>query len=127
MKNYFFDTDIIIDFSRGRNGLLMNFLEKQKEKKCKLWVNAIVMTEFFAGKSLIEKKNFEKARKLFDFFGQIEIGEKVALKTGELLRRGQIDYLADGYIAANCLLNNLILVTNNKKHYKKIEDLKIFT
>lgn len=126
MKNYFLDTDVIIDFSRGRNELLRNFLERQKKKECRLWVNAIVMTEFFTGKSLDDKNNFGKAKKLFDFFGQVEIGEKVALKTGELLREGKIDYLADGYIASSCLLNELILVTNNKKHFKRIEGLKVY-
>lgn len=126
MKNYFLDTDVIIDFSRGKSGILKTFLEKQKKKECRLWVNAIVITEFFTGKSLENKGNFEKARKLFDFFGQVEMGEKVALKTGELLREEQVDYLADGYIAASCLLNKLVLVTNNKKHYQKIKGLKIY-
>ncbi len=126
MKNYFLDTDVIIDFSRGNSERLIDFLEKQKKKECKLWVSAIVITEFFAGKSLNNKNNFEKAKKLFDFFGQVEINEKLALKTGELLRENQIDYLADGYIASSCLLDKLVLVTNNKKHYKKVKGLKIY-
>ena len=126
MKRYFVDTDVIINFSRGRNDLLGKFLEKQKQKKCELWVNVVVITEFFAGKSLDDKNSFEKAKDLFGFFGQVEMGEKVALKTAELLRGGQVDYLADGYIASCCLLKNLTLVTENKKHFKKIQSLKVF-
>ncbi len=126
MKKYFLDTDVLIDYSKGRDRLVGELLEKQKKKKCELWVNVVVITEFFTDKNLEDDEKYKKARDFFGFLGQIEIGEKIALKTAELLRKKQVDYLADGYIAASCLVANLVLVTRNKKHFGKVNGLKLY-
>ena len=54
--------------------------------------------------------------------------KKSAKKYGELKnsleKSGQILDDADLFIAAICLINNWILVTNNEKHFQRIKDLK---
>ncbi|RLC35516.1 hypothetical protein DRH14_00710 [Candidatus Shapirobacteria bacterium] len=125
MKKILVDTDVIIDFTNGKNRILQDLLEKQKKEEVELYVNSVVLTEFFTSKNLEDKEKFRKAKELFSYFRLIGIGSKIAFKTAELLRRREIDFLGDGYIAGACLVKELGLATRNKRHFERVAGLRL--
>jgi len=125
MKKVLVDTDVIIDFTNGKNRILQDLLEEQKKEKVELYVNSVVLTEFFTSKNLEDKEKFRKAKELFSYFRLIEIGSKIAFKTAELLRKREVDFLGDGYIAGTCLVKGLELITRNRRHFEKVKGLKL--
>ncbi|MBU1088261.1 PIN domain-containing protein [Patescibacteria group bacterium] len=125
MKKVLVGTDVIIDFTNGKNRILQDLLEEQKKEKVELYVNSVVLTEFFTSKGLEDKEKFRKAKELFSYFRLIEIGSKIAFKTAELLRKKEVDFLGDGYIAGTCLVKELRLITRNKRHFEKVKGLRL--
>lgn len=126
MHKIFVDTDIIIDYSHGKNKILKSLLETQQQGKIELFVNAIVITEFFTDRYLSNKSKLEKAYELFNFFTVIDINAKTGFLAGELLREKKTDYLGDALIAATCVINSLLFATRNQKHFKRISNLKFY-
>jgi predicted nucleic acid-binding protein len=122
MKNILVDTNILIDFSKGKGELLESYL---KGNKGELWVNPIIVAEFLNDKWLTNKKKQKQAEKFIRLFKCKSIDIQEGIKTGELIRLGQIDYLADGIIAASCLENKMALLTRNKKHFLKVKGLQL--
>jgi predicted nucleic acid-binding protein len=55
-----------------------------------------------------------------------EIAQKFGQIRAKLKRKGQIIDDLDILIAATCLANNLVLITENQKHFKRIEELEIW-
>ncbi|MBU4210826.1 PIN domain-containing protein [Patescibacteria group bacterium] len=125
MKKVLVGTDVIIDFTNGKNRILQDLLEKQKKEKVELYINSVVLTEFFTSKGLEDKEKSRKAKELFSYFRLIEIGSKIAFKTAELLRKKEVDFLGDGYIAGTCLVKELRLITRNKRHFEKVKGLRL--
>lgn len=123
MKKVLVDTNILIDFSKGKNKLLERYL--LEKDKWELWVNPVIVAEFLNDKWLTNKIKQKKAEDFIDLFRCVEINKKQGIKTGMLIRLGQIDYLADGIIASSCLVNKMSLLTRNIKHFKKVKGLKL--
>ncbi|MEA3355361.1 MAG: hypothetical protein U9Q63_02680, partial [Patescibacteria group bacterium] len=115
--------NILIDFSKGKNKLLERYL--LEKDKWELWVNPVIVAEFLNDKWLTNKIKQKKAEDFIDLFRCVEINKKQGIKTGMLIRLGQIDYLADGIIASSCLVNKMSLLTRNIKHFKKVKGLKL--
>ena len=126
MTKIFVDTDILIDYSKGYSQFLENLLEKQDQKQLELWVNPIVIAEFFTDSNLRNKEKLEKAKDFFGFFRVIEINKKIGLLAGEFLREEKVNFMGDALIAATCILEKIHLVTGNKKHFSKISSLDFF-
>lgn len=126
MTKVFIDTDILIDYSKGYSQLLENLLEKQNQKQLELWVNPIIITEFFTDSNLRNKEKLEKAKDFFGFFRVIEINKKIGLLAGEFLREEKVNFIGDALTAATCILEKMRLATGNKKHFSKISGLIFF-
>lgn len=123
MKNILVDTNILIDFSKGKGELLEKYLKGNN--KGELWVNPIIVAEFLNDKWLTTKLKQKQAEEFIHLFKCQGIGIQEGIKTGELIRLGQIDYLADGIIAASCLENKMALLTRNKKHFLRVKGLQL--
>lgn len=128
MKTYFLDTSIIIDYLRGKK----NVVKKIDNLDGNLTSSYLCLAELFEG--ICYSKNKEKAKEIIlNFFQGLNkiwgIDEKIAEKFGELRkdlrRKGKLIEDIDIFIASTCIVNNLILVTLNKKHFKKIVGLNI--
>lgn len=117
------DTNILIDFSKGKGELLEKYL--LGKDKWELWVNPVVVAEFLNDKWLTTKVKQKKAEEFIDLFKCVDINKKEGIKTGELIRSGQIDYLGDGMIASSCLINKILLLTRNKKHFCRVKGLRL--
>lgn len=118
------DSDIIIWFLRGRKEIieLLEKLEKSGVPAC----SPISIVEVQMG---IKKGEEEKTSKFLNSLGIYPIDREIANKAGEYIRefkkKGIILEIPDAIIGATCILNDLILVTYNIKHYP-FKELKFY-
>ena len=126
MKKVFVDTNIIIDFTKGFDKNLREIFLLQKQNKVTTFVNSIVISEFFNDKGLKNKRDLERANRLFQYFKVLDLTGKSGFLAGELLRTDQVNFIADSLIATTCIENKLELMTNNQKDFKKVKGLKFF-
>ena len=125
---YLLDTDTIIYSLKGHEGIRKN-LEKHIEDPVK--INVITLMELYYGayKSERVSGNLAKIKTIESSFEIIPTGNESAEIFGRLKasfqKKGTSLDDFDLIIASCALANNLILVTNNTKHFKRIESLKL--
>lgn len=132
MNNFLLDTNIVINYLHNKEKAIETIEKIQNEI---LYVNSIVVAEFRLGTMLSENK--EKQNQQFIEFlesGNIKIlsideqtANVYARIQSKQIKKGKMKPPFDTLIAANCIANDLILVTENKKHFEGIEELKIFS
>lgn len=111
------DTDVLIDYSKGHDQLLGVLLEKQDDNELELWVNLVILAEFFSDKNLRDKNKFARAVEFTNLFRVAEIGKKIGLLAGKILREEKVNFIGDALITATCVSEKLLLATGNKKHF----------
>lgn len=127
INKLFIDTSVIIDYSRGNSEILLDLIDLFEEGKVDLFVNSVVITEFFSGQDLKNKSLYTQSFILFEkFFTCIEIGSVEGIKAGELRRKNLVSLTTDAIIASTCIINNLQLVTADVKHFNHVPGLKMF-
>ncbi len=123
---YLIDTDILIYSLKNDEHVKQKFIENQNIPKS---ISVITYGElvYSAKKSRHIEKNLAVTYRIAELFPVIDIGRSSMDIFGEiksnLERKGNIIEDMDILIAATALLHNLILVTNNVKHFEKIKDL----
>lgn len=127
MDKIFIDTDIVIDYTHDKNKLLKNLLTDQKLNKVELFINPVVLAEFFTDQNLNEKKNMEQAYEFISIFNILDINVKIGILAGKYLRENKINSLGDALIAASCLIHDFQLVTRNRKHFSKVPQLQFYS
>lgn len=129
MKNFFLDTSVMINYFREKAG----FEELIDSLDGNLTSGYFCFAELFEG--VYRSPNREKHKKIILHFMKglnhvFGLDSQIAEKFGELRanlkRRGEVIEDIDIFIAATCIVDNLILVTENKKHFSRIKDLEIF-
>ena len=126
MIKVFVDTDVIIDFSKKKNLILKKLLEKQRQGSVELFVNPVVVAEFFTDRKLQTKKPFTQAKRLFHAFSFVDITSEIGLLAAVYLREEQTNFLGDALIGATCMLGKLHLATRNMRHYQRIVDMVFY-
>lgn len=126
MKRIFIDTNIIISYTKDYFIYLKDLIEKQKKGNVVLFVNPVVVAEFFTDKNLNNNKKLKLAKDFFHNFTSLPINNAIGIIAGELLRNNSTVAIGDAIIAATCIENNLELMTNNQKDFKKVKGLKFF-
>jgi len=125
---YLLDTNIIIYALKGHavvNENLRNHLNDP------LHINVVTLMELYYGayKSQKVESNIAKIKALESTIEVIPVGKEVVAIYGsykaKLERSGTPLDDFDLIVAACAMTHNLILVTNNIKHFKRIEGLKI--
>lgn len=126
--SYLIDTDIVIYSLKGDERVTKNFHEYRNSPKS---LSVITYGELVYGakKSTAVEKNLARAYRIAEVFPIIDITPAVvgtfgAIKTA-LEQEGNIVADMDLLIAATALTHNLILVTNNQKHFGRINGLDI--
>jgi tRNA(fMet)-specific endonuclease VapC len=76
------------------------------------------MKENLAGIKILEGKlkRIDSDQAICETFGKLKAG---------LVNQGKVINDADLFIAAGALENDIVLVTNNEKHFKRIKSLKV--
>ena len=129
---YLFDSDIIIDYLKGKDpglSLIKPLLDK------KSFISIISWSEVLFG--FKGSENPKERMKCFNLFLKLSeskilpINKSVAKKfvdsKFELKKAGKIigDFVI--LVASTALANKLTLVTGNEKHFKRISGLKLFS
>jgi tRNA(fMet)-specific endonuclease VapC len=125
---FLIDTDILIYSIKGDAKVQAGFLKHEKIPK---YISVISYGELMYGarKSQQVERNLAIVYRIRDLFPVLNVDRAVMetfseLKAG-LLRSGvSIDDM-DLLIASTALTSNSMLVTNNEKHFRKIQGLRI--
>jgi tRNA(fMet)-specific endonuclease VapC len=128
---YLIDTNIISFLQRKNQVVIDNFLGVDPQN---IQLSSIVWYELQYG--VLNDHNSTRAKKIEEFYKKlklslkpvnfdIECAEICAKLQYKLKKQGKTNALVDTMIAAQAIANNLILVTNNTKHFENIDGLKI--
>ena len=125
--NYLLDTNICIYFLKGRYGLVSKIEETGFDN---LFISEITVAElkFGAEKSAHPNKNRPVINKLIDKFKQLPIYSALdiyAKEKARLRKEGTIVDDLDLLIGATAIVNDMVLVTNNEKHFSRLQNIKI--
>lgn len=119
MKPVLVDTDILINFLRGKPAA-RNFLQDLLER-VPILCSVITIAEIYAGMRPNEQ---EQTDRLFDNLDLLPVTRQIAQKAGEYKRiKSHSLELDDCLIAASAFIHNATLATGNVRHYP-MEDLQ---
>jgi len=129
MKGYLLDTDTVIQLLR-RSAPVWQALLRAEEAGRPVWLNPLSYYETRRGLlvsgATAEAKRFEQ---LCQRLGMVPIDlpvlDRAAEIYAELFRLGTLVEDADVLIAAAALVNDLVLVTHNQKHFQRIPNLAL--
>ena len=125
---YLIDTDIII-YSLKNNSCVQYNFKRTKNYYKSISVITYAELKYGANKSSNYEKNIASLNRISEIFPIIPISKSIADTFSEvksiLEKKGDVTDDMDLLIAATALTMNLILVTNNVKHFNKIKGLKI--
>jgi len=125
---YLLDTDTIIYILKG-NRVVENNLQRHYHDPIKISVITLMELYYGAYKSQKVTSNLAKIKTLQNSLEIIplgqEIGEIFGIQKANLEKRGTSLDDFDLILGCSALAHNLTLVTNNSKHFKKIEGLKL--
>lgn len=125
---YLLDTDTIIYSLKGHESVIKN-LENHIDDPVKISIITLMELYYGAYKSKRVAGNLAKIKAIESSFEIIPTGNESAEIFGRLKatfqKKGTSLDDFDLIIASCALANNLVLVTNNVKHFKRIESLKI--
>jgi hypothetical protein len=116
MARQLLDTDILIDFLRGRAAAWSLMANLRAGGEAPL-ISAISVAEVFAGARRGEE---EAAERLLSVLDKVPVSETIARHAGEFLRAYQQSHgleLGDALVAATALVAGATLITRNVKHY----------
>ena len=119
------DTSILIDFFRKtdkRNSVLMSFVKNDFE----LCISSITGYEIYIGANENQIEYWDQLLKKIIVIAFDKKASREAVEINNLLKknRKQID-IADLFIAATAIANDLPIITLNEKHFNRIDKLKI--
>ncbi len=126
--NYLIDTDILIYSLKNVGQVNKNFLVRKDSPKA---ISVISYGELVYGawKSHNRVGNLAKVHRVAEIFPIMDITATIMDTFGEvkasLTKTGKVIDDMDLLIASTALVNNLILVTNNEKHFQRIQGLEI--
>lgn len=116
MSNFLLDSDVIIWHLRGRKEVteMLRDLQRFGLPAC----SALAFLEVQLG---VRKGEEEKTDRFLGSLRVFDVNTEIANKAAKLIReykaKGITLDLPDAIIAGTCMLNDLILVTYNTKHY----------
>jgi len=125
---YLLDSDILIYSLKGNSAVQKQLVLHLNDA---LKVSVISMMELYYGAFKSERTagNLTKVRKIERHLEvlpvSIEIAETIGMLKSDMESRGTRLDDFDLIIASSALAHNLILVTNNIRHFERIEGLKI--
>ena len=129
MRKYYLDTNICVEFLRGRNQHVSEKIKSFPPSDIK--VPLIVVAELVAGafKSVKREKNLGEIKYFYENFEIVPFEFYDVFTYGKIRAglelKGQKIGTNDTIIAAVVLSRNGILVTNNVKEFSRVENLII--
>lgn len=119
------DTSVVIQYIRTKDKSATIFY--QLLNKNKIFISSVSLYELYIGATTIGKE--EDILLLIQKIPILPFTDLIALKAAQIYRqlkaKNQLIEFRDIFIAATCMLENLPIVTLNKKHFERIEGLKV--
>lgn len=125
---YLLDTNILIHFLKGNSQVKENMTRVGQEK---LAISELSLAELYYGAyySQRSKENVARVDKLRLCLYVLSLEEEASRYFGKiksaLRRQGNLIEDLDILIAAVALANDLILVTDNTRHFERIDNLRL--
>jgi tRNA(fMet)-specific endonuclease VapC len=128
---YLIDTDWVIDHFKGEDRVRRKLEELASEGVA---ISVISLAEIYEG--VYYSKNFAKSQQLLDDFlapdlevinVDQEICKVFGRERGRLRQQKKTISDFDLLIASTCLQYDLVLLSNNRRHYEMVEGLNIFS
>ena len=119
------DTSILIDYYRKTNKENSAWISLVRQEY-KFVISSITKYEIYCGAAQNQLNFWDKVLQAIDVlpFDEAAVNTAVEINAALKRKRKQID-LADLFIAATALTNNLPNATLNKKHFGRIDSLNI--
>ncbi|MFA5174355.1 MAG: type II toxin-antitoxin system VapC family toxin [Candidatus Pacearchaeota archaeon] len=117
---YCLDTNIIVNYLRGDKETISKFNNVSNE----VFITPLTLCELFRGAYLSSDSEIKVRliKEFTDTFTLLEFNENICIEYGKeyakLSKIGKITENIDLMIACFAKMNNLILVTRNKKHFE---------
>ena len=128
MIHYLVDTDWVIDFLKGKKETIDKLSELYESG---LAISVISLSELYEGVygSVNTEKHLESLDAFLNGITVLDVNDKMAELFGKerarLRKAGKLIDNFDLMIASTCIYYDLTLLTNNLKHFERIEGLKI--
>lgn len=119
------DSSLLIEKIRRGSENFDNLIKLQRIGKIGISIPVVVIAELWAGDSMNIKKQVDIIETMISHMKRIEVNEKIAKISGEMVRKYKVGTM-DALIAASALEDNAEVATLNTKHFKKIKGLKLF-
>ena len=113
MMDVLVDTDVLVDHLRGQRRL--------RARNRRIAVSAVTRCELFAGRD-----EPDVLGRLLAPMVALEVDSAVAELAGTVRREAGIA-TPDALIAATALIHSLPLLTRNRKHFERVDDLVVVT
>lgn len=127
---FLLDSDYLINFLNGQQkaiGVVSNLRELSLYTYTSIICVAEVLEGIYGLKSEEKSLQFEAFLETIGVLGiDLAVARQFALSRGKLRRQGKLIDNLDLFIAATCLAKDLILVTENIDHFRRIPRLKIY-
>lgn len=112
------DTNILIEITRNNKEIILLI----KELDSYLYTTSISIFEIWNGRL---RKEDEQIKRLINSLKKVSFDEQAALIAGDIQMRlreaGDLIDIRNLFIASVCIINNLELLTNNKKHFERLK------
>ena len=121
------DTSVLIEHIRAKDKLSTTLYHLPNNEK--FFVSSVSLYELYMGATDKEKEH--DVREFTKYLSILPFTEVVAFKAAQiynqLKKQNNLIEFRDIFIAATCIVNDLPLVTLNKKHFKRIIGLNIYS
>jgi tRNA(fMet)-specific endonuclease VapC len=125
--SHLLDTDIYSAYLRGNKQVLSRFLQHSSG----LYISIVSLAELYSWVYMADNpaKREEGLHSMLSDVSVLQLDDNIARKCGEiralLQRQGAIVPTLDILIAATALVNDLIVVTHNQRHFRVVPDLRL--
>ncbi|MFZ4590466.1 MAG: type II toxin-antitoxin system VapC family toxin [Ignavibacteria bacterium] len=127
MNKYLLDTDICIYFLKGMYGLNDKIVSVGIDN-CFISEITVAELKFGAANSEKIKQNKDTVENFISLFSVIPVLDSLDIYASEKTRLKKTGKLVDDFdllIGSTAITNDLILVTNNKEHFSRLNNIKI--
>lgn len=121
MKNYLFDTTVVIDYLRYSSKITALFDKIQSPA-----ISVVTVCEVYQGAS--NRIVLNKIKLTLSNFKVFPLTESISQKLLQLIEEYHLSYgllIPDALIAATAMENNFTMLTSNLRHFQMIKGLKM--
>lgn len=129
MNRYFLDTSVIVNYLHEKK----NTIAYVTNLEGKVTSSYFCLSELYEGVYLSDRKQLEMEQNILSFFESFSkiygTDKNIARTFGKiralLRKQGKIIEDIDIFLGATCLAHNLIMITYNDKHFRRIPNLQL--